>query len=170
MQRHKLMRHVVPGSMHVVLAGREDGVVGMVYTRAPVDWLLTIAESFKIAHSEIRASAAAPRIVVAWRSRFPIEPQPGSLLPWFRVQFVDAVRALDDYNLVTGALHNGFDLNAPVRVRSLNARGKVIGYSAGHERIAVRLDRGNITSNVCMAPASDLELALATTTDRAGQT
>jgi hypothetical protein len=161
MQLHKLMRHVVPGAMHVVLAGRDDGVVGSVYTRAPVDWLLAVSDSFKITHHEIRASAAAARVVTAWRSRFSLEPQPGSLLPWFRVLFMDAVRALDEYNLTTGEIFTAIETQAPVRITGYAGapRGKVIGFTRCG-RVAVKLEGSPLVSNVCLVPRDAVELAL----------
>jgi hypothetical protein len=159
LQRHLLMRHVIPGAMHVVLAGRADGLVGSVYTRAPIDWLLTISDSFNINRHEIRPSAHAERIVRAWRSRFAIEPQPGSLLPWFRAPFVDAVRALNDYNTRTGSAFQAIELDAPVLVKASGSLGRVIGFSRCG-RVAVRLEVSPLVCNMSLVRREGLELAL----------
>lgn len=155
LRKEKIVRQIQPGELHVVLVKRvSDGLVGIVYTRAPMDWLVIVSHDTPLAETEVRISPAAERIVSALRARFEIAHEPKELMPWFLIAFEQAVAALSEFNLRTGAPWLTIELHSAVYHIAAQARGVVVGKMAGGS-FAVRLD-GRIP-NTIMARRDELK-------------
>lgn len=169
MDKAKLMKQIRPGSLHVVVAGRLDGTVGFLYTREPLDWLAKLGSHMDLGEIEVRASAAAEKIVRHLRSLFAVANVPSSRMPWYLVDYQQAVAALDGVNLQTGEPLSGLELNAPVYVRD-QGRGHVFGFTRSGQ-IVVRLEGRRFTQNIVIAPRENVKPVVrvqATSTGGAG--
>jgi hypothetical protein len=159
--KEKIIRQSQPGELHVVLVKRQaDGLVGIVYTRSPMSWLVTLSNDTQLAEVEVRVSPAAERIVTALRARFEISHEPNELLPWFLIDFAEAVAALSEYNLRTGGTWLKLELHAQVYHLVLRDRGTIIGLIQGGT-FCVKLD--GCTPNVVTARRDELKPIVRTT-------
>lgn len=156
MDQEKLMKQIQPGELHVVIAGRLDGVVGFLYTRDPLEWLARLGSHMDLGEIEVRASAAAVKIVKYLRSRFSKANVPSDSMPWYLVDYCQAVEALEEVNIATGEPHNGLELEAPVMIMSTRARGRVFGFTC-RGQVVVKLDAGRFTENIVIAPREDVK-------------
>jgi hypothetical protein len=160
-RKEKIIRQVQPGELHVVLVKRHsDGLVGIVYTRAPMDWLTSLSNHTQLDDVEVRSSPAAERIVKALRARFEISHEPEQLVPWFVTDFAVAVAALCEYNLRTGAAWLNLELHSQVYHLTQQARGIIIGLIQGGT-FCVKLD--GCTPNVVTARRDELKPIVRTT-------
>jgi hypothetical protein len=140
MRKEKIMRQIQPGELHVVLVKRHsDGLVGIVYTRTPMDWLVALSDHTQLAEVEVRISPAAERIVTALRARFEISHAPNELMPWFLIDFAQAMASLCEFNLRTGNRWLKLELQAAVFHIERQCRGTIIGLLSGNT-FAVKLD------------------------------
>jgi hypothetical protein len=155
LDKAKLMKQVRQGSLHVVVAGRLDGTVGFLFTREPMEWLATLGSHFDLGEIEVRATAAAEKIVKYLRSRFAVANVPSSRMPWYLIDFAQAIEALDGVNLQTGEPESGLKLHAPVYVNG--QRGTVFGFTNRHERVVVKLDGLRFTQNLVIARREDVK-------------
>jgi hypothetical protein len=156
LDREKLMKQIQPGSLHVVVAGRLDGTVGFLYTRNPLDWLATLGNHFELGEIEVRASAAAEKIVRYLRSRFSVAHIPNERMPWYLVDYPQAVQALDEIDLDTGEPTSGLELGAKVQVDPGRRRGSVFGFTRSG-RVVVKLDGLTFTENIVIAPRENVK-------------
>lgn len=154
--REKLMKQIQPGALHVVVAGRLDGVVGFLYTRDPLEWLARLGSHMELGEVEVRATPAADKIVKHLRSRFSMANVPSSAMPWYLVDYRQAVEALDEIDLSTGEPTNGLALNAPVLVLPDRARGRVFGFTR-RGQVVVKLDGPRFTVNIVIAPRDQVK-------------
>jgi hypothetical protein len=159
---NKLLKQIRHGFLHVMIAGRRDGLVGILYTRDPVGWCKANADELSVQQVEVRASAMAERAVCNLRALFAQEIDVASVMPWYRTAFASAVEALDFINLHTGAPYQGIELNAPVYVPETSARGRVVGF-ADSSRVIVKLCRTNrLVEQVVIVPRDQLKLVVRT--------
>jgi hypothetical protein len=156
LDREKLMKQIQPGALHVVIAARLDGTVGFLYTRNPLDWLAALGSHFELGEIEVRASAAAEKIVRYLRSRFSVASIPSERMPWYLVDYPQAIEALDEVNLETGEPSSGLELNARVQVDPGRRRGTVFGFTR-RGQVVVKLEGGHYTSNIVIAPRENVK-------------
>jgi hypothetical protein len=150
------MKQIQPGSLHVVVVARFDGTVGFLYTRNPLDWLATLGSHFDLAEIEVRATAAAEKIVRYLRSRFSIASIPSERMPWYLVDYPQAIEALDEVDLETGEPSCGLELEARVQVDPGRRRGTVFGFTRSGQ-IVVKLEGPHYTSNIVIAPRENVK-------------
>lgn len=156
MNRERLMKQIQPGALHVVVAGRLDGVVGFLYTRDPLEWLSHFGSHVELGEIEVRASAAADKIVKHLRSRFSIANVPSSAMPWYLVDYSQAIDALNEIDLTTGEPVSGLALKARVMVYPQRVRGIVFGFTR-RGQVVVKLDDTRFTSNIVIAPRDQVK-------------
>lgn len=154
--REKLMKQTQPGQLHVVVAARLDGAVGFLYTRDPIEWLAQLGSHMDLGEIEVRACAAAAKVVKYLRSRFSVADVPSRHMPWYLVDYKQAVDALDEIDLATGEPRSGLELDAPVMVYPQAARGRVFGFTCGGQ-VVVKLDVGRFTENIVIAARQDVK-------------
>jgi hypothetical protein len=120
-----------------------------------MSWLVTLSDDTQLAEVEVRVSPAAERIVTALRARFEISHEPNELLPWFLIDFAQAMAALSEYNLRTGG-NPGSSSSCSAQCLSHRARdrGTIIGLIQGNT-FAVKLD--GCTPNVMTARRDELK-------------
>lgn len=164
MDREKVMKQIQPGALHVVVAGRLDGVVGFLYTRDPLEWLARLGSHMELGEIEVRASAAADKIVKHLRSRFSVANVPSAAMPWYLVDYRQAVEALNEVDLITGEPTTGLALDAPVMVYPQRVRGRVFGFTR-RGQIVVKLDGARFTSNIVIAPRDQVKPILRATSE-----
>lgn len=150
------MKQIQPGSLHVVIAARLDGAVGFLYTRDPLNWLAQLGTHMQLAEIEVRATAAAEKIVKYLRSRFSIANIPNGLMPWYLVDYPQAIEALNEVDLESGEPRSGLALEMPVMVFPQRVRGHVFGFTRGGD-IVVRLDGARFTANIVVVPRKNVK-------------
>jgi hypothetical protein len=145
------MKQIHPGEQHVIIASRiQDGAVGLFYTREPGNWLAAIAAHFQLASVEVRPSSAAPKVIEALRRRFAVAHTPYDTMPWFLVDFRQAVEALNALDVETGEPRRDLEIAARVMVLPQRLRGSVVGYTR-RGQVAVKLVGNGAVSNVVIA-------------------
>src|SRR6185369_4410302 len=97
-------KRIQPGSLHVIVASRVDGPVGLFYSHDPGNWLAAISTHVTLDQVEVRPSRAAARVVDQLRARFAILHTPSDALPWYLIDMQQAIRALNAIDLETGEL------------------------------------------------------------------
>lgn len=137
------------GELHVILAARRGGLVAILYTKSPLGWCEKHGEELQLEAVEIRASAAAERVVCHLRSLFRQVMDTESAMPWYEAKLEHVRDQLEALNLRTGAPLEHFALNSPVYVLPQYARGNVIGFQG--DRVMVRLDSAPNISNLVLA-------------------
>lgn len=161
MNQEKVMKQIRPGELHVVIVSREqDSAVGLFYTRDPMNWLSALASHGPLRDVEVRPARAAAQVVERLRGHFSLTHLVGAALPWYQVDFEQAIAALSAVNLDTGAELIRCGVGDPVSVRG--ERGKVIGYTRGGE-IVVKIDRAPIVANLMIAARADVKPVVRTT-------
>jgi hypothetical protein len=155
----KIMKQVTPGAQHALLVKRADGVVGLFFTREPMNWLGVLSQHIEIEEAECRPSPASPRIVSHLRARFAHAHIPNESYPWYLIDFPQAVEALGDFDLATGELLDALKPDAEVLVLPDRQRGRVIGFSRCG-RVIVRLHTTRLISNLVLALRENIKPVL----------
>jgi hypothetical protein len=150
MNREKFVKQIQADSMHAMVVKRGDGLVGLFYTREPMNWLGILSQHALIEEAEVRPSAHSPRIVSFMRARFAHAHTPNEAFPWYLVDFQQAVDALNDFNHETGELLDLLKPDTPVLVLPERKRGTVIGFSRCG-RVVVKLHSPHHISNLVLA-------------------
>jgi hypothetical protein len=144
------VKHIETGAMHAVVAQRvQDGAVGFFYTRDPLNWLAAIGNHFQLGETEVRPAAAGARVVDYLRARFQFAHVPSDALPWYLIDYLQAIEALDRVDLRTGELQR-LPIDTRVMVMPHRVRGRVLGFTHG-DRVVVKLDCTRFTENLVIA-------------------
>lgn len=141
------MKQVQQGSLHIIVAGRLDGAVGFFYARDPLNMLAALGTHMQLGDVEVRSSSAAARVTERLRRRFAITHVPSDALPWYLIDYRQALEALDSIDLDTGEL-KVIAVDAPVMVD--RRRGRVFGYTRAGD-VVVRLDNPGADTNLIIA-------------------
>jgi hypothetical protein len=145
------VKQIQPGQQHIIIAGRDDGAVGLFYARDPLNWLAAIGTHFALADVEVRPGTAAVQVVEEMRAQFAFAHLPGAALPWYLIDYRQAIDALNARNLDTGELRR-LALQSEVMVFPNRDRGRVMGYTRGGQ-VVVRLHTSPFVANVVIASA-----------------
>lgn len=156
MDQEKLMKQIQPGALHVMVVGRQDGTVGFLYARDPLNWLAQLGTHVQLGEVEVRVSAAAERIVNYLRTRFRIANVPSSPHPWYLVDFDQARRALDEVNLETGEPADGLEMGSEVMVLPQRVRGWIFGFTHAGQ-IVVRHQAPRGVKHISIVPRENLK-------------
>lgn len=150
------MKNVIAGELHVVVAEREDQIVGVMWTRHPEQHLSNLARATQLGRVEVRPSPHAPQIVASLEKRFDaaIDVRGASAF-WTLADFEEVIDALGEYDLARGILAEraGLKSGDPVYVTNIG-RGVVKSFTMCG-RVVVEFDRPHKNSRVgAIAPRS----------------
>jgi hypothetical protein len=156
------MRKIIPGELHIVLAERQDQVIGVFWTRNPDQQLANLASATHLGKVDVRPSRHAAKVVKSLAKRLAesIQTQ-GPDCFWTTSDFEEVVAALEEYDLDRGVLVERAGLRAthPVYIPNLG-RGIVTGFT-GCGRVIVELDRGNrLAKSVAIASRASVKPVL----------
>lgn len=152
------MKHISPGDLHVVIAERQDQVIGVCWTRSPAQHLANLSAATQIGRTEVRPSPYATRICKALSKRFADSLQlQGHECFWTSADFEEVIAALNEYDLVKGLLieRAGVRANDQVYIPEVG-RGVVTGFTLCG-RVIVKLDRGSLTKAIAIARRADVK-------------
>lgn len=153
------MKEIQAGQQHVIIASRADGAVGIFYARDPLNWLAALGTHAPLEDVEVRPSAAAAKVVEQLRARFAPAHFPSTALPWYLIDYSQAVQALDQLDLDTGELSDHLKHGAEVMVLPHRNRGQMYGYTRGGQ-VVVKLHSSPLVANIVIAPRQQVKPVL----------
>lgn len=146
------MKDIQQGQQHVIIAARADGAIGLFYAREPLNWLAALGTHAVLEDVEVRPGEAAAKVIEALRGKFQAAHFPGLALPWYLIDYRQAINALNEFDLDTGERAR-VAIDTEVMVLPDRNRGSVMGYTRGGQ-IVVRLHASRNVANVVIAPTA----------------
>jgi hypothetical protein len=145
--------------VHIVIAERQDQVVGVHWTRHPKQHLANLASTTHLGKVDVRPSRHAAKVVKSLAKRLAESIQTQGLdCFWTTSDFEEVVAALEEYDLDKGVLveRAGLRANDPVYIPKLG-RGVVQSFTRCG-RVVVRLTRpDNMAKAVAIATRASVK-------------